>query len=46
MLDHKIGLKIGMRNSNYVKDYIEKKSKDSSSYVPNIFPYLLMKVKT
>lgn len=39
-LDHKIkNTKISIiPNSNYVKDYVEKKSKDSSSCVPNIFP--------
>lgn len=39
MLDYKIkNTKISMiPNSNYVKDYTEKKFKDSSSCVPNIF---------
>lgn len=45
MLDHKVRLKIGMsENSNYVKDYIKKKFKDFSTYVPNYIS-LLTKIK-
>ena len=45
ILDHKIKRpKIFMgTNSNYFKDYLEKKPREYSSCVPNIFPQLLIK---